>query len=74
MCISNQLLMKMSLISFRGTFIVSRKEMFLPDTKPEFGEPQFAFTRQNLITENSKYFPVTCQKCILKEMSVALRD
>ena len=48
--------------------------MFLPDTKPEFGEPQFAFTRQNLITENSKYFPVTCQKCILKEMSVALRE
>ena len=53
---------------------IMKKSHVLPDTKPDFREPQFAFTRQELTTENSKYFPVTCRKWILKEMFVALRE
>ena len=60
---------------FQGHIYITKRSHFLPDTKPDLQEPQFAFTRQTHITKNKNmYFPVTCRKWILKEMSVTSRE
>ena len=37
---------------FQGHIRIIKRSYFLPDTKPDLQEPQFAFTRQTHITKN----------------------